>query len=129
MNQWKHRFVCLLVCVGAGCGAFSEDSQPAPSNPNDELDKVTVPARFTGGMQVYEEHCSLCHDKGEGGAARLGSERTWAKRIDQGIDVLTQHAINGFEGNWGEMPAQAEKASAAEIRSAVEYMMYRAVGS
>jgi cytochrome c5 len=77
------------------------------------------------GSSVYEQNCALCHDKGLGGAPTIGDASQWSVRISQGAEVLYTHAINGFQGNSGVMPAKGGfmQLSDNEVKSAVDYMM------
>jgi cytochrome c5 len=78
------------------------------------------------GPQVYNEACYLCHAApGVGGAPVLGEVAAWSERASQGIDLLSDHAVNGFQGSTGFMPAKGGRVdlSDGEIRSAVEYML------
>lgn len=51
------------------------------------------------GPQVYNAACNACHGNGVGGAPIIGDVAEWAPRIAQGMDVLNDHAINGFDGD------------------------------
>jgi len=51
------------------------------------------------GPQVYNAACNVCHGNGVGGAPIVGNAEQWAPRIAQGMDVLKDHAVNGFTGN------------------------------
>jgi cytochrome c5 len=90
---------------------------------------AAAPARVAtvlSGPQVYNEACYLCHAApGVGGAPVLGDVAAWAERTGQGVDVLSDHAVNGFQGSTGFMPAKGGRVdlSDGEIRSAVEYML------
>jgi cytochrome c5 len=55
----------------------------------------------------------------------LGNAEAWAARIAQGIDVLKDHAINGYQGSAGFMPAKGGRTdlSDEEVASAVDYMV------
>ncbi|MGH8194489.1 MAG: c-type cytochrome [Woeseiaceae bacterium] len=77
------------------------------------------------GPQVYNEACIACHGSGIGGAPKFGDAAAWAPRIEQGIDVLKQHAIEGFTGSTGYMPPKGGRAdfSDQEIHDAVDYMV------
>jgi cytochrome c5 len=78
------------------------------------------------GPQVYNAACYLCHSTpGVGGAPVLGDAAAWGPRVEQGIELMTEHAINGFQGNAGFMPAKGGRVdlSDEEIASAVEYMV------
>jgi len=50
------------------------------------------------GPQVYNAACNVCHGNGVGGAPIVGDIESWAPRIAQGMDVLNDHAVNGFSG-------------------------------
>jgi cytochrome c5 len=90
---------------------------------------TAAPARVAtvlSGPQVYNEACYLCHAApGVGGAPVLGEVAAWSERASQGIDLLSDHAVNGFQGSTGFMPAKGGRVdlSDGEIRSAVEYML------
>ena len=57
------------------------------------------------GSVIYGNLCSACHGTGAGGAPKL-EKAAWAARIAQGMDVLNDHAINGYQGPAGLMPAK-----------------------
>ena len=82
-------------------------------------------AAALSGPQVYNSACLACHGAGIGGAPVLGNAEAWAARITQGIDVLKDHAINGYQGSAGFMPAKGGRAdlSDEEVASAVDYMV------
>lgn len=77
------------------------------------------------GPQVYNAACLACHGAGIAGAPILGDAEAWAPRIAQGIDVLTDHAINGYTGSVGFMPAKGGRTdlSDEEVSNAVEYIV------
>lgn len=81
-------------------------------------------AAALSGPQVYNNACLACHGAGIGGAPVLGDAETWAPRIAQGMDVLKEHAIKGFQGSAGYMPAKGGRTdlSDEEVANAVEYM-------
>jgi cytochrome c5 len=90
---------------------------------------VAVPARVATvltGPQVYNEACFACHSApGVGGAPVIGDAEAWAARVAQGMDTLTDHAVNGYQGSAGFMPAKGGRVdlSDQEIISAIEYMV------
>lgn len=83
-----------------------------------------VAAAMTG-PQVYNSACIACHGTGVGGAPIVGNADQWSDRIAQGADVLHRHAIEGFSGATGYMPAKGGRMdlSDEEISSAVDYMV------
>ncbi len=78
------------------------------------------------GPQVYNAACNACHGNGVGGAPITGDVAEWEPRIAQGIDVLNDHAINGFDGDAiTPMLAKGGRAdlSDQEVIDAVAYMV------
>ena len=82
-----------------------------------------VAAAMTG-PQVYNSACIACHGNGVGGAPIVGDVGQWTARIEQGLETLTRHAIEGYTGNAGYMPPKGGRLdlSDEEVASAVEYM-------
>jgi cytochrome c5 len=84
-----------------------------------------VAAALTG-PQVYNTACIACHGTGAGGAPIVGDAAQWADRIGQGIDVLYDHAINGFTGSAATpmLPKGGRvDLSDEEVQDAVDYMV------
>ncbi len=82
-------------------------------------------ATTMSGPQVYNSACIACHATGVGGAPMIGDAAAWAPRIAQGTDTLNDHAVNGFTGSAGFMPARGARLdlSDGEIHAAVQYMV------
>ena len=81
------------------------------------------------GRLVWSGTCIRCHSIGLGGAPLIGDRRLWAPRLAQGLDVLVDHAREGFYGDVGEMPARGgnEDLSDEDVRAAVHFMATRAM--
>ena len=82
-----------------------------------------LPAAFGGSLDpqtIYNGVCAACHTAGVAGAPKLEAA-AWTERAAQGIDTLTQHAINGI----GIMPAKGGRAdlSDEQVRVTVEWML------
>lgn len=77
------------------------------------------------GEAVYAASCAACHTAGIAGAPRIDDAAEWQKRRAQGLDVLMSHAINGFQGASGLMPARGGNASLTDeqVTAAVEYIL------
>ena len=77
------------------------------------------------GAKVYQGACMACHAAGIAGAPRVGDAAAWAARISQGNDTLYTHAIAGFQGNAGVMPAKGGNAALSddEVKAAVDHMV------
>lgn len=72
------------------------------------------------GKKIYDAHCAVCHGTGAAGAPRIGDTTAWTPRIKQGMDILFQHAINGFNS----MPPKGTcmTCSDEQIKAAVQYL-------
>ena len=77
------------------------------------------------GEGVYQAVCTACHGAGIGGAPKSGDKAAWAPRIAQGTATLYKHAIEGYTGKGGVMPAKGGRTDAtdAQIQAAVDYMV------
>lgn len=73
------------------------------------------------GKKIYEAHCAICHGTGAAGAPILGDAIAWTPRIKQGLEILNQHAINGFNS----MPPKGACMSCSddEVKAAVQYLV------
>jgi cytochrome c5 len=100
--------------------------EAAAAAPTAETVSEPEPVAATlSGPQVYNSACLACHGAGIGGAPMLGDAEAWTARIAQGTDVLKDHAINGYQGSVGFMPAKGGRTdlSDEEVASAVDYMV------
>lgn len=72
------------------------------------------------GQQIVKEQCAKCHQKGVGGAPRIGDREAWTPRLKDGLDNAVRAAIHGHGG----MPPRGARADLtdSEVRSAVIYM-------
>ena len=77
------------------------------------------------GKGTYDKACVACHGAGVAGAPKIGNKPAWAPRIAQGNDTLYSHAIKGYQGKKGFMPAKGGNASLAdaEVKAAVDHMV------
>lgn len=79
------------------------------------------------GEKLFSSVCATCHTAGLMGAPKLGDKAAWAPRIAQGKDTLYKHAIVGYQGKSGVMPAKGgSQASDEEVKAAVDYMVSKA---
>lgn len=77
------------------------------------------------GPQVFNEACIACHGSGIAGAPTLADAANWAPRIEQGLETLRSHAIDGYTGSAGYMPPKGARLdlSDQEIHNAIDYML------
>lgn len=79
----------------------------------------------SGGEGVYQNACTACHGAGIAGAPKAGDKGAWATRIAQGKDTLYEHALKGYQGKAGVMPAKGGNTTLADadVKAAVDYMV------
>jgi len=76
------------------------------------------------GEQAFQKICSACHAQGVAGAPKVGDHSAWDARIAQGKDTLYKHAIGGYQGGKGVMPARGGTSWPDDtIKAAVDYMV------
>jgi cytochrome c5 len=100
-------------------------AMPAAAAPAATAPAAAAPASVSAdaGKKLYESACVACHGAGVAGAPKFGDKAAWADRIKQGPNVLHEHAIKGFQGKNGMMPAKGgSTASDEEVKAAVDYM-------
>lgn len=118
-------FLGLALLGLAACGK----QEPAPTAaPTPVAAAVPAPAPVAEnalGKSVYGKTCAMCHAAGVAGAPKPGDKADWGPRIAQGNDVLYKHAIEGFTGARGMMPARGGGATLSddEVKAAVDHMV------
>ena len=124
----------LILTAGlAACGqkesaapAAAAAAAPAPAAAPAAPAPAAAPvAENTVGKKVYGSTCALCHGAGVAGAPKPGDKADWGPRIAQGKDTLYKHAIEGYTGSKGMMPARGGGASLSddEVKAAVDHMV------
>ena len=89
-------------------------------------DAAPAPVADSGlGKSAYNKTCALCHAAGVAGAPKPGDKADWGPRIAQGKDTLYKHALEGFTGAKGMMPARGGNSKMADddVKAAVDYMV------
>ena len=93
---------------------------------------VAIPAAVAPGAQaaaggegVYKNACVACHGAGIAGAPKAGDKAAWSSRLAQGKPTLYDHAVRGYQGKAGVMPAKGGNAALpdADVKAAVDYMV------
>ncbi|MDQ3060896.1 MAG: c-type cytochrome [Pseudomonadota bacterium] len=81
------------------------------------------------GKKTYNNTCAMCHAAGVAGAPKPGDKADWGPRIAQGNDTLYKHALEGFTGAKGMMPARGGSTTLKddEVKAAVDYMVARSI--
>jgi cytochrome c5 len=79
----------------------------------------------TDGGAIYGQLCNACHTTGAGGAPKIDDKAAWAARIAAGTPTLITHAIEGFTGKTGVMPARGGNPSLTDeqVKNTVVWMV------
>lgn len=125
MNKSTLLLGVLALTLLSACGQ-KETPAPAPV-PAAVVAPPAAPvvAENTVGKSTYGKVCAMCHAAGVAGAPKPGDKAEWAPRIAQGMDLLNKHAIEGFTGAKGQMPARGASTTLTddEVKAAVAYMV------
>lgn len=73
------------------------------------------------GEAIYNQACMACHLTGAAGAPIMGDVGAWAPRLEQDMETIYAHAIEGI----GAMPPKGGFANLSdeEVEAAVDYML------
>ncbi len=106
--------------------AGQDNSALTIASPTGSADtEASVLAVPTDGPGLYEVACSACHAQGIGGAPKSGDKAAWAPRLAQGTATLYKHALEGFQGKAGVMPAKGGRIDVSDeiVKAAVDHMV------
>ena len=86
---------------------------------------AAVPKNAT---ELFEQTCSACHGQGIAGAPKAGDKAAWAPRIAEGKATLYDHALKGYQGSAGVMPAKGGRTDVPDdlVKQAVDHMVQMA---
>jgi len=120
--------VMALALAGlAACGKQQESAAPtaAPAAPTAAASVAAAPAENAVGKSTFGKVCAMCHAAGVAGAPKPGDKADWGPRIAQGEETLYKHALEGYTGAKGMMPARGGGAALKdeEVKAAVDYMV------
>ena len=93
----------------------------------DEVAAAAAQVAYDGtldGSVIYGKLCQACHGTGAGGAPML-TKAAWTDRVGQGTETLIKHAIDGYTGAAGLMPARGGNPSLSDdqVKASVEWML------
>jgi len=125
----------LLIALALTACGKKEEQSAAPTQPAAEAAKPTESAKLeehsagdehqAKGEKVFKGTCSMCHQTGAAGAPIIGNKDEWGPRIAQGMPTLYDHALKGFTGKKGMMPAKGANTSLSDddVKAGVDYMV------
>ena len=115
-----------VAVAGADNSALAIEPAPVAAAPAAAAAEAPVVAAAPAdGKAIFEMACMVCHGAGIAGAPKVGDKAAWAPRIAQGMPTLQKHALEGFQGSKGVMPAKGGRVDLPDdaIKAALEYMV------
>jgi cytochrome c5 len=116
-----------VAVAGQDNSALAVAPAPAPAAPagGSGAPAEPVAAKPVDAKMIYETACMACHGMGLAGAPKTGDKGAWGPRIAAGKPTLYQHAIEGFQGSVGFMPAKGGRADLSDdaVKAVVDYMV------
>lgn len=134
-NVMALAFLSLLALAACGQKESAESTAQAAAPAATEAAQPTAatttaaadPA-LKAGEDVFKKTCVMCHQTGAAGAPIVGDKADWDARLAQGKDTLYKHAVEGFTGAKGAMPARGGSSALSddEVKAAVDFMLSKA---
>lgn len=109
-----------VAVAGADNSALAIEAPSAPAG-----EAPAAAALPADGKATYDAVCAVCHAAGIAFAPKVGDKAAWAPRIAQGLATLDKHAIEGYQGSAGIMPAKGGRADLTDelVKAAVADMV------
>ncbi|HEY6095062.1 MAG TPA: c-type cytochrome [Gallionellaceae bacterium] len=138
MMDTRNKLITALLITLALGGCDKKEGAQTSAQPAAEAAKPAETAKpaeaaagndqAAKGEKVFKATCSMCHQTGAAGAPILGNKDDWGPRIAQGMPTLYDHALKGFTGKKGAMPAKGANPSLSDddVKAGVDYMVSKA---
>jgi cytochrome c5 len=121
-RQQQDRIAPMGAVYAGATGAASQAAATAAA-----AAKATAQVAYGGtldGSVIFGQLCTGCHTSGAGGAPTMTAAGMGA-RAAQGKDILYKHAIEGFTGSAGVMPAKGGNPALTDeqVKATVDWML------
>lgn len=109
------------VNISEQAPTLKEAPEPQAEAPATPINSTQAETTQNKGKQIYETKCSICHASGVAGAPKLSDSAEWKKRYQQGMQILLQHVLQGFNA----MPPKGTCTDCSEqdLQDAIDYML------
>lgn len=74
-------------------------------------------------QEIYQTFCIACHGTGANNSPIMGDQAAWQPRLDKGLNLLYENAINGFNNNTMPVKGLCMACSDAAIQATVDWML------
>lgn len=121
--QRTERRIAPVGAVYAGSTGAAAQAAAAAAAQAAAASQVAYGGTLDGSV-IYNSLCMGCHNTGAGGAPTLDHSH-WDTRLGKGTDTLHRHAIEGFTGDAGVMPAKGGNPALTDeqVIAAVDWML------
>ncbi|MFO1503464.1 MAG: c-type cytochrome [Steroidobacteraceae bacterium] len=121
----EQQSVAARIALPARVAVAGQDNSALTIAPVTTAGGAVVAATFKNGTEVFDGACRACHGAGLAGAPKAGDHAAWAPRIAKGKATLYEHALKGFTGQAGVMPAKGGRTDLSDdlIKQAVDHMI------
>jgi cytochrome c5 len=113
------------VGLPARVAVAGQDNSAMKIAPVTTTTTAVVAVTFKTGADVFEGACKACHGLGIAGAPKAGDKTVWGPRLAKGKATLYEHALKGYTGTAGAMPAKGGRIDLSDdlIKAAVDHMV------
>lgn len=113
-----------VAVAGQDNSALAIEEKSSPAGAKGGAAQAQQATLELSGEETFKTACQTCHGTGVAGAPRVGDAADWGPRIAQGKKTLYDHAIHGFQGRKGVMPAKGGRPDLTDssVMKAVDYM-------
>jgi len=117
--------VFMSACKPSGDGTDAGSAEVVTGSATAPAEAAASAPVTVDGAETYKAACSACHRLGINGAPNLGDKAAWSARLAQGAATLHRHAIEGYQGANGFMPAKGGRVELSDeaVIAALEYML------
>ncbi len=121
----NHESMESLQARISAVGVLNVDKNAAVVSGTDEDGSAVVASPPADGESVYQTSCAACHNAGIAGSPVVGDVDAWVVRLEQGLETLVRHAIEGYTGESGFMPAKGGNPALSDeaVAAAVQFMV------
>ena len=115
--------IAPVGAVYAGETGAAAQAQAAAAAAASAASQVAYGGTLDGSV-IYGNLCAGCHTSGAGGAPKLDAAGMGV-RAAKGVELLYTHAIDGFQGDTGVMPAKGGNPALTDeqVRATVDWML------
>jgi cytochrome c5 len=109
--------ITLNLLLTLAFGLLISACSPQTQEKQNKAEPIAISAELGA---IYQRSCKNCHETDATGAPLTGDKEHWNTILEQGMNIVLDHAMNGYQG----MPAfgQCFDCSPEQIEALIIYM-------